>query len=152
VARNDDYWATHIARSVSRDSGQPRPRGELFVAEKPSAPRKLLGYAVVHWWHLHPETTCYFEMTELCTLPTEDGVEAALLAEISKRAGLQDCNMSWARLFLPREPRIERAIGHALRDPRWSTFVELRAKRIVDQADERSFAITEAMCWSADVL
>jgi hypothetical protein len=151
MLRDADYWTTHVAACVSGDTAQVRPAGTFFVAARAAMPAELVGYVLLHWWHLHPECTCYFEVTELCARPGDEHVEDALLAEIDRQAAAQECRMAWGRLFLPREPRIERAIALVLRDPEWSTFRELRAQPLTDQADSTWFAAPGAACWSLDV-
>jgi hypothetical protein len=151
MLRDADYWTTHVAACVSGDTTQLRPAGTFFVAARAATPAVFVGYVLVHWWHLHPECSCYFEVTELCTRPAEEHAEDALLAEIDRQAAAQACRMAWGRLFLPREPGIERAIAQVLRDPEWSTFRELRALPLTNQADSTWFTAPGAACWSMDV-
>jgi hypothetical protein len=152
VARDADYWARHVAKRVSVDTGELRPRGTFLGASMPGAPHNLTGYVLVHWWHVHPATTCWFEVTELCVRPGQPGLQAALLAEVGKRAAALECSMAWGRMFLPRDAPIESAIEHVLRDSEWSTFVELRARPLGGQAGGAWFAPPGASYWSMDVL
>jgi GNAT superfamily N-acetyltransferase len=161
LVREPSYWAASIAPRVLGQQDWLGPPATLLVAAHPTAPEHLAGYVLVHWWHLHDgppgDVPGYFQVSELCTRPgQQEAATTALLQAVGQVAATQDCRMGLGRLFVPREPRIEHAIGDLLRDPEWSTFVALQAAPLMPALDDAQLtallAAPGAVCWSLDVL
>jgi predicted N-acetyltransferase YhbS len=156
LVREPRYWQASIAPRVLGAQPWLRPPGTFLAAAQPAPAAELAGYVLVHWWHVHDGAAGHFEVSELCTRPGHEAATVALLTALGEHAAAQDCRMGWGRLFVPREPAIEQAIGRLLRHPEWSDFVVLQACPVAPELDAGELAAllaaTGAICWSLDVL
>jgi GNAT superfamily N-acetyltransferase len=136
LVRDTTYWKVHVAPRVLGHEASLRPPGFFLVATREDSPRELCGYVLAHVWEMEEPDSRWIEVSELCTRPGHEQAAEPLLAAVLQQAARGQGRVGWCRLFLPREPSVERAADRLLLDGQWREFTTVPLRPIADEFEE----------------
>jgi hypothetical protein len=155
LVRDTTYWEAHVAPRVLGQETWLRPPGFFLVATREGCPGELCGYVLAHVWEMEEPDSGWIDVSELCTRPGHERAAEPLLAAVLQQAAEGHGGLGWCRLFLPREPSVERAADPVLLDGQWEEFTTALIRPIgVELEDGKLDALLtdpRAVCWTLEL-